>query len=77
MATNDSKRATRWTDAKLAAFKLPDGSTAQHAWFTGFAPFDDPEVVVTVYFNRGIGGEKAAPIAGEILRYFYDEMKNR
>lgn len=29
MATRESKRATRWTDAKLAAFKLPDGIAEQ------------------------------------------------
>ena len=29
MATSESKRATRWTDAKLAAFKLPDGVAEQ------------------------------------------------
>ena len=53
-----------------AEFNLPSGAKAQHAWFTGFAPFDDPEVVVTVYFDLGIGGDKAAPVAGRILEYF-------
>jgi penicillin-binding protein 2 len=47
-------------------------SKTQHAWFTGFAPFDDPEVVVTVYFEKGIGGSDAAPVAGKILQHYFE-----
>jgi penicillin-binding protein 2 len=47
----------------------------QHAWFTGFAPFDDPEVVVTVYYETGWGGDKAAPAAAAILDYFKDNVQ--
>ena len=54
---------------------LANGKPAQHAWFTGFAPFDDPEVVVTVYYDLGIGGDKAAPIAGRIFDYFMQNVK--
>ena len=52
-----------------------DGKTKSHAWFTGFAPFNDPQVVVTVYYDLGIGSEKAAPTAGKILKYFFDHVK--
>lgn len=52
-----------------------DGKREQHAWFTGFAPYTDPEVVVTVYFDLGVGGDKAAPVAGQIFRYFEDHVK--
>ncbi|MEO6398247.1 MAG: penicillin-binding protein 2 [Tepidiformaceae bacterium] len=47
----------------------------QHAWFTGFAPYNDPDVVVTVYFDLGVGGEKAAPVAGKIIKYFEENVK--
>jgi penicillin-binding protein 2 len=57
-----------------AEFKV-GGITREHAWFTGFAPFDDPEVVVTVYFDLGWGGDKAAPVAGKIMKYFMDNVK--
>jgi len=53
-----------------AEFRTPTGELKEHAWFTGFAPFDDPEVVVTVYFDLGFGGAKAAPVAGRIIQYF-------
>ena len=48
----------------------------QHAWFTGYAPYDDPKIVVTVYFDFGVGGDKAAPLAGQILRYIWEEGLN-
>lgn len=39
-----------------------------HAWFTSFAPFDDPEVVVTVMLEEGDEGSRTAlPVAQEIL----------
>lgn len=52
------------------------GNFLQHAWFTGFAPFDDPQVVVTVYFDLGVGGDKAAPIASAIFDYFMKNVKH-
>ncbi len=52
-----------------------NGKRDEHAWFTGFAPYDDPEVVVTVYFDLGVGGDKAAPVGGQILKYFMDHVE--
>lgn len=46
-----------------------NGKRDEHAWFTGFTPYDDPEVVVTVYFDLGVGGDKAAPVAGTIFAW--------
>lgn len=51
------------------------GVVKQHAWFTGFAPFNDPEVIVTVYFDLGVGGDKAAPVAGKIIKYFMENVE--
>lgn len=58
-----------------AEFYLKNGRLSQHAWFTGFAPFDNPEVVVTVYFDIGVGGDKAAPVAAKILDYYFKNVK--
>ena len=45
-----------------------------HAWFVGFAPFDDPEIAVAVIVEHGgAGGAAAAPIGGEILRTFFED----
>ena len=48
-----------------------------HAWFIGFAPFEQPQVAICVFIeNGGGGGAKAAPIAGKLLRrYFADQQK--
>jgi penicillin-binding protein 2 len=43
-----------------------------HAWFVGFAPMENPEVVIAIMVeNGGSGGTVAAPMAGKILRRFF------
>ena len=42
-----------------------------HSWFSGFAPRDDPEIVVTILVEYGgMGGVTAAPLAKEIFRLY-------
>lgn len=49
------------------------GNLPTHAWFTSFAPYQNPEIVVTVFvYNGGEGSEVAAPIAQKILRAYFD-----
>lgn len=49
-----------------------NGHLPTHAWFTAFAPYDKPEVVVTVFvFGGGEGSETAAPIAADVLRAYF------
>jgi penicillin-binding protein 2 len=43
-----------------------------HAWFTSFAPVDDPKLVVTVFAEHGGGGSKvAAPIAQALYAKYF------
>lgn len=43
-----------------------------HAWFTSFAPYDNPEVVVTVLLEEGDEGSRTAlPVAQQILMAWY------
>jgi penicillin-binding protein 2 len=49
-----------------------DGSYETHAWYTGFAPASNPEVSVTVFLERGIGANNAAPLAAKILQYYFN-----
>lgn len=43
-----------------------------HAWFTGFAPAEDPELVVTVVVEEaGSGGQVAAPVARSIFDAYF------
>lgn len=44
-----------------------------HAWFTCFAPYEDPEIVLTVLIeNGGEGSEVAIPLAKEILTWYFE-----
>lgn len=44
-----------------------------HAWFTGYAPFEEPEIAVTVLIeNAGEGSEIAAPIFRRIIEQYYE-----
>ncbi len=52
-----------------------DGVTKERAWFTGFAPYNNPKIVVTVFFDLGVGGTKAAPVAAEIISYFLENVE--
>jgi len=48
------------------------GNLPTHAWFTAFAPFDDPEIALVVFVEGGgEGSQVAVPIAEEILRYYF------
>jgi penicillin-binding protein 2 len=47
-----------------------------HALFVAFAPYDKPEIAVAVVVEHGEhGGAAAAPIAGRILRTYFDGKK--
>lgn len=48
-----------------------------HAWFTVYAPFENPEIVLTVLAEEGGEGSKvAAPLAYEILNYWFHGRNN-
>ncbi|HEU4759739.1 MAG TPA: penicillin-binding transpeptidase domain-containing protein, partial [Dehalococcoidia bacterium] len=51
--------------------KRADGSHETHGWFVGFAPYDDPQIAVAVFVQRGGGGQQAAPAAAKILDYYF------
>lgn len=43
-----------------------------HAWFTGFAPFDKPEIVVAVLLEEGGEGSSfAVPVAKDVLQTWW------
>lgn len=48
-----------------------DSSGSSHAWFTGFAPADNPSVCVTVIVEgMGTGSEYAVPVAKKIFQAY-------
>jgi len=57
---------------KTGTAGLSDGSGLTHAWFVGYAPADSPEVAIVIFLNRGTGARDAAPLAGRILRQYFE-----
>ena len=64
-------------------YNLDKGKTGtknlqDHALFISYAPFDKPEVVVTVIVEHGGGGSStAAPIARDIIEYYMNNKTQK
>lgn len=76
----DVKVAGKTGTSQVVKLKDSKSSTPyqyrDHALFVAFAPFDKPEVAVAVVVEHGEhGGAAAAPIAGRILRAYFDSKK--
>ncbi len=41
-----------------------------HAWFVGYAPADDPKIVVAVFLEYGLHGDHAARVASKIIESY-------
>ena len=65
------------TGCKTGTAEFGDPEDKTHAWFTVFAPFKDPEIMITVLVEEGgEGSYVAAPIAKEILEEYFKEENN-
>ncbi|MBI3671415.1 penicillin-binding protein 2 [Candidatus Azambacteria bacterium] len=48
------------------------GGNDTHAWFTSFAPYDDPEIALTIMIEKGGEGSGAAvPVAKEVYKRYF------
>jgi len=57
--------------AKTGTAQFSDNQKT-HAWFEAYAPYENPEIAVIVMVEGGGGGnEIAAPVAKEILNYYF------
>ncbi len=57
---------------KTGTAQNPHGES--HAWFVGFAPYENPQVAICVFVeNGGSGGAQAAPLAGQMLRRYFEK----
>lgn len=57
--------------------KTDEDSTKTHAVFVGFAPYDNPQIAVSVVleYAGSSGGTIAAPIAREIMKKYFEIQK--
>jgi penicillin-binding protein 2 len=63
--------------AQLASNEFLKGKHAKslkdNAWFVGFAPRHNPEIVVVALFENGEHGQLAAPIVRDVLKAYFDK----
>ncbi|HET6392032.1 MAG TPA: penicillin-binding transpeptidase domain-containing protein [Blastococcus sp.] len=78
---NGSGRAARISGVEVAGktgtAQVSD-EVADHTWFMGFAPADDPQIAVAVFVANGggTGGERSAPIARQVIEAYLDGQGN-
>jgi len=61
---------------KTGSAEYNDVKGDSHAWFTGFAPVEEPEICVTIIVEgAGSGGDYAVPIARRIFDAYFNEKK--
>ncbi len=59
---------------KTGSAEYSSVKTDSHAWFTGFAPVENPEICVTIIIEgAGSGGDYAVPIAKRIFDQYFGE----
>ena len=46
-----------------------------NAWFVGFAPRQNPEIVVAALYEGGAHGDRAAPIVRDVIKAYFDKKK--
>ena len=60
----------------LDAGKTDKKSLQDHALFISYAPFDNPEIVVSVIVDHGgSGSATAAPIAQKVIKHYIDNRE--
>lgn len=64
------------TEAKIKGISIAgktgtaeNASGKDHAWFTAFAPSENPEITVTVILENAGNGSEAVPIVHDIIKY--------
>lgn len=59
---------------KTGTAEFGDPQDRTHAWFTVYAPAEEPEIVVTVLLEAaGEGSYEAAPVAKEFLEFYFSQ----
>jgi penicillin-binding protein 2 len=49
----------------------PNGAYDSHGWYIAFAPYEQPEIAVTVYLEHGVGATHAGPVARQIFEAYF------
>lgn len=66
------------TAGKTGTAEFGDPKDRTHAWYTSFAPENNPKIALTVLVEGGgEGSNVAAPVAKEVYRWYFSPDKNR
>lgn len=66
------------TAGKTGTAEFGDPKNRTHAWYTSFAPADNPKIALTVLVEGGgEGSNVAAPVAKEVYRWYFSADKNK
>lgn len=66
------------TAGKTGTAEYGDARGRTHAWYTSYAPANDPKIALTILIEGGgEGSTVAAPIAKELYRWYFSEDKNK
>lgn len=66
------------TAGKTGTAEYGDPKNRTHAWYTSYAPADDPKIAMTILIEGGgEGSSVAAPIAKEAYRWYFSPDKNK
>jgi penicillin-binding protein 2 len=64
-------------DIAQAQNRCQPGSWPAHAWYVGYAPFEDPEIAVIAFVYGGTEGSTvAAPIVREVIKAYFNLKAN-
>jgi penicillin-binding protein 2 len=77
IAANPFGIAGKTGTAEFPGPRDEEGFLPTHALFTGFAPFENPELAfAVVLYDAGEGSEFAAPIADKLTRFYFESARS-
>ena len=61
--------------AKTGTSQRTELDVENNAWIVGYAPADDPQIVVVVYIQNGYAGAQASPALIKVIEAYLDDQK--
>lgn len=75
-ATNSAHMKQIVTACKTGTAESYAASSKPHAWFTAFAPFENPEITITILLEEaGQGSDVAGPLVKEMLKHYFERTQ--
>ena len=73
LASNELLKARRESGRRGSE----EAELKDNAWFVGFAPCNNPEIVVAALYEAGEHGDRAAPIARDVIKSYFDKKARK